>query len=108
MRTLHAQREGVLVVWRKQPGESVDPSDVICEIESDKGLFEQSVGRTLRGTMGEHLVSEGQPVRVNDPLCTFAEPGEQSAVHTAKPRKRRRFARVDDGEDEAQPAPSEE
>ena len=47
-------REGQLVSWTKQPGDSIQKGDVVAEIESDKATVE--VEAYTSGTLLEHLV----------------------------------------------------
>ncbi len=52
--------DGILSVWRKQPGEAVREGDVLAEIETDKVVFE--VPAPVDGVMAEQLVAVGGTV----------------------------------------------
>ena len=74
--------EGAIAAWRKQPGDSISPGDVLVEIETDKALMEQEAYDA--GVLVEILVAEGENVAIGTPI-----------------------ARLDDGSDEvAPPAPA--
>src|SRR3989344_2436840 len=49
--------DGILSVWRKQPGEAVREGEVLAEIETDKVVFE--VPAPADGVMAEQLVGAG-------------------------------------------------
>ncbi|WP_046214963.1 dihydrolipoamide acetyltransferase family protein [Paenibacillus wulumuqiensis] len=53
--------------WLKQPGESVDQYEPICEVITDKVNAE--IPSVLEGIMGEHLAAEGQEVAVGEVIC---------------------------------------
>ena len=68
-------REGQLVSWTKQPGDSIQKGDVVAEIESDKATVE--VEAYTSGTLLEHLVKEGDWVPIGAPIAVIGEPGEE-------------------------------
>jgi Pyruvate/2-oxoglutarate dehydrogenase complex, dihydrolipoamide acyltransferase (E2) component, and related enzymes len=72
--------EGNLAKWHKQPGDNVEPGDVIAEIETDKATME--VEAVDEGILGKILVEEGtQGVKVNELIAVLLEEGEdESAV----------------------------
>ena len=70
--------EGAIAAWRKQPGDSISPGDVLVEIETDKALMEQEAYDA--GVLVEILVAEGENVAIGTPI-----------------------ARLDDGRDEVAP-----
>ncbi|GGM53878.1 dihydrolipoamide acetyltransferase family protein [Microbacterium saperdae] len=72
--------EGAIAAWRKKPGDSVSPGDVLVEIETDKALMEQEAYDA--GVLVEILVAEGENVAIGTPI-----------------------ARLDDGRDEVAPSP---
>ena len=67
-------REGTVVRWYKQEGESVDRGEVIADIETDKATveFEAYTG----GILHRRVAQEGIPVAVGDAIAVIAEPGE--------------------------------
>jgi pyruvate dehydrogenase E1 component beta subunit len=69
--------EGKLAKWLKKEGDSVQPGDVIAEIETDKAMME--VEAVDEGVIGKILVSEGtEGVAVNTPIATL-NGGEETA-----------------------------
>jgi pyruvate dehydrogenase E2 component (dihydrolipoamide acetyltransferase) len=74
--------EGTVVAWRKQPGERVEPGEIIVEVETDKATVE--VESFLAGVVEGLLVEEGTKVPVGTPLATVRLDGE-SAGTTREP-----------------------
>ncbi len=69
--------EGTLAKWIKQEGDSVNPGDVIAEIETDKATME--VEAVEEGTIGKILIEEGtENVAVNTPIAVLLEDGESA------------------------------
>jgi 2-oxoisovalerate dehydrogenase E2 component (dihydrolipoyl transacylase) len=84
--------EGPILKWLKQPGETVELDDSLCEIETEKVTAE--LPSPYEGTMGEILVPEGETVNVGMPLCEIAEatggqpsPSGNGAVHAPKSKE---------------------
>jgi pyruvate dehydrogenase E2 component (dihydrolipoamide acetyltransferase) len=67
--------EGTLVRWVKAVGDEVKRGDVLAEIETDKATVE--VESSYDGTMLKHLVEEGTPVPVGDPIAFVGQEGEE-------------------------------
>lgn len=69
--------EGKLAKWTKSEGDSVQPGDVIAEIETDKATME--VEAVDEGKIGKILISAGTPnVAVNTPIAVLLEDGESA------------------------------
>ncbi len=67
--------EGNLAKWLVKEGDTVEPGDVIAEIETDKATME--VEAVDEGTVGKILVDEGtEGVAVNAPIAVLLEEGE--------------------------------
>jgi len=67
--------EGKLAKWTKNEGDSVQPGDVIAEIETDKATME--VEAVEEGTIGKILIAGGtENVAVNTPIAVLLEDGE--------------------------------
>ena len=67
--------EGTLAKWVKQVGDTVEPGDVIAEIETDKATME--VEAVDEGKIGKILIEEGtEGVAVNTPIAVLLEEGE--------------------------------
>ena len=67
-------REGQLVKWVKQVGDTVKTGEIIAEIESDKATVE--VEAFVSGTILSLLVNEGDWVPIGAPIAVVGEPGE--------------------------------
>lgn len=67
-------REGTVVRWYKQEGETVDRGEVIADIETDKATveFEAYTG----GVLGRIVAQEGIAVPVGNLIAIITEPGE--------------------------------
>ena len=67
-------REGTVIRWRKQEGETVSRGEVIAEIETDKATVEMEAYST--GILGKIVVEEGKAVPVGELIAVITEPGE--------------------------------
>lgn len=73
--------EGTLARWHVRPGDSVEPGQVIAEIETDKSVLELEA--LEGGEIGELMVEEGaEGVAVDCVIATLLEPG---AVSSSEP-----------------------
>ncbi len=70
--------------WLKQPGEAVAADEAVVELETDKVSVEVSAPEA--GTLGAHLVGEGDEVEVGSVLATVEAGG--GAAAPAKPAAR--------------------
>ena len=75
--------EGTILQWLKQPGDSVALDDSLCEIETEKVTAE--LPSPFAGTMGTHLVAEGETVGIGTPLCEVTEPGSTPDLQESRP-----------------------
>lgn len=66
--------EGTLVRWVISEGESVDKGAILAEIETDKATVE--VESSYEGVVLRHLIEEGTPVPVGDPIALVGDEGE--------------------------------
>lgn len=64
----------VLVSWRVREGERVSASDVLCEVETDKAVFE--VASPADGVVLKLLAAEGDDVPVLAAIAAIGEAGE--------------------------------
>jgi len=84
--------EGNLTKWLVKVGDTIEPGQVIAEIETDKATME--VEAVDEGTVTELLVAEGaQGVKVNTPIAVLSGEGEapapkQDAKKPAQPEMR--------------------
>lgn len=70
--------EGTLVRWVIGEGESVEKGAVLAEIETDKATVE--VESNYDGVVVHHIVDEGTPVPVGDPIAVIGAPDEEVDV----------------------------
>jgi pyruvate dehydrogenase E2 component (dihydrolipoamide acetyltransferase) len=77
--------EGTLSAWHKAVGETVQPGDVLFEIETDKTSME--IPATSAGTLTEIRVPKGQVVAVGTVIAVLSElaPGSVTARPTLAP-----------------------
>jgi pyruvate dehydrogenase E2 component (dihydrolipoamide acetyltransferase) len=77
--------EGNLAKWHVKVGDTIEPGQVIAEIETDKATME--VEAVDEGVIAEILVPEGsQGVKVNTPIAVLKGEGEE-AKPTPKPQQ---------------------
>lgn len=70
--------EGTLARWHVRPGDSVEPGQVIADIETDKSVLELEA--LEEGEIGELMVEEGaEGVAVDCVIATLLEPGAASS-----------------------------
>ena len=76
-------REGTVVRWYKQEGETVNRGEVIADIETDKATveFEAYTG----GVLGRIVAAEGVAVPVGNLIAIITEPGEAVPEPTVAP-----------------------
>ncbi|MDE0005386.1 MAG: dihydrolipoamide acetyltransferase family protein, partial [Rhodospirillaceae bacterium] len=80
--------EGTLARWHVRPGDSVEPGQVIAEIETDKSVLELEA--LEGGEIGELMVEEGaEGVSVDCVIATLLEPGGRRVRVPASPAARR-------------------
>lgn len=70
-----AMKEGLVLTWLKQAGESVQQGESIVEIESEKATNEAEA--PITGTLRRIEVNEGDSVPVGTPLAVITAPGEE-------------------------------
>lgn len=67
--------EGTIVKWHKKEGDSIQPGDMICEVQTDKAI----VGMELEeeGILAKILISEDtKNVQIGEIIALFVEEGE--------------------------------
>ena len=70
--------EGTLARWIKSEGDSVEPGDIIAEVETDKATME--IEAVDEGVLGHILVAEGaEGVAINTPIAVLVGEGEDAA-----------------------------
>ncbi len=81
-----AQETGIIVAWKKQPGDVVKAGDVVMEIETDKSTVEIEAGHD--GYLAKVLAETGVPVPVGQVVAiisTDAADIDKSAPKTSAP-----------------------
>jgi pyruvate dehydrogenase E2 component (dihydrolipoamide acetyltransferase) len=64
----------IIVSWKKQPGDSVEKGEPLCEIETDKAMME--VESPASGTLLDVFFQEGDDVPVMTHIAVIGEAGE--------------------------------
>lgn len=78
--------EGTIARWLKKEGDSVEPGDVIAEIETDKATMEFEAADA--GVLAKILVPEGtEGVKVGEPIAILLEEGEDANAGATAPVK---------------------
>lgn len=75
--------EATIGEWLKQPGDPVAADEPIVSLETDKVAVE--VPAPVAGTMGEHIVAEGETVQVDAVIASIEEGNGKAASNKAKP-----------------------
>ncbi len=68
---------GTLVKWLKKEGDSVNPGDIIAEVETDKAT--QELEAFEPGTVAKIMVGEGSQIPIGGVIVVLAGPGENVA-----------------------------
>lgn len=76
--------EGVLVRWVKKEGDSVEPGDLVAEVETDKANMDFNLED--EGVLLKLLVAEGDTVKLGAPVAILGEAGEDIAALEAQAR----------------------
>src|SRR6266508_3954530 len=77
---------GRLIAWMKKPGDRIERSEIIAEIDTDKGLIEVECFAT--GVVEKLLISPGDKVPVGTTLAIIREEGmeaREAKLHKEKP-----------------------
>lgn len=81
-----AQDSGVIVEWRKGPGEAVTAGDILFEVETDKSTIE--VEAMHDGYLGALLAEVGDEVPVGDVIAVLTEEKPAEPVRSSRSGKR--------------------
>jgi pyruvate dehydrogenase E2 component (dihydrolipoamide acetyltransferase) len=68
----------VLVAWRTAEGAKLSAAEILCDVETDKAVFEVPAG--FDGTVLKLLAAEGDDVPVLAPIAVIGEAGEDWAA----------------------------
>lgn len=64
----------LIIEWKKKEGDRVEKDEIICEVETNKAIFE--IIAPEKGTLLKILFKEGEDVPVYTPIAIIGEPGE--------------------------------
>ncbi|MDX2301798.1 MAG: pyruvate dehydrogenase complex dihydrolipoamide acetyltransferase [Microscillaceae bacterium] len=67
--------EGTIAEWHKKIGDSVEPGELLVEIETDKATMEREAYDEEKGTLLYVAAQKGETIQVDDILCIIGEPG---------------------------------
>jgi len=67
----------IIVEWKKKEGDRVEKDEIICQVETNKAIFE--IIAPEKGTLLKILFKEGEDVPVYTPIAIIGEPGESMA-----------------------------
>jgi len=74
--------EATVATWFKQPGDSINIDEMLCELETDKVTVE--VPSPVAGIMGEIIAQEGTVVSMDALLTTIGEGTTKKSTDKAK------------------------
>lgn len=88
-----AQETGLILAWRKSPGDAVKAGDVLMEVETDKAAME--VEAQADGFLAEVRAGEGAEVPVGEVIAVISDsaddvkaaPSKQEASQTEEPKQ---------------------
>lgn len=60
-------KNGVIVSWNKQPGDTVEKGDILFEVETDKVVSE--VESLEKGTLNKIHFEEGDSIKVDETVA---------------------------------------
>lgn len=104
-----AQDTGLLIGWRKAPGEAVGADDVLFEVETDKSAVEVNAG--FDGFVAALLAEAGQEVPVGQTIAVISAEKPESPVQRSAASGKAKSpepppAAAKETEEPASPAPS--
>lgn len=78
-----AQDTGIIVAWKKRPGDAVKASDILMEVETDKSTVEVEAG--YDGYLASVMAETGVPIPVGQVVAVISGDQADVSVATAKP-----------------------
>jgi len=78
--------EGLIVKWIKKAGDSIEPGDIIAEVETDKAVMEMEAFDS--GTILAIVAEEGKRVKVGLPIAVIGKTGEDGSALAAEAKKK--------------------
>jgi pyruvate dehydrogenase E2 component (dihydrolipoamide acetyltransferase) len=61
--------------WKKKEGDRVEKGEMICEVETNKAVFE--IDAPVSGVLLKIIHQEGEEIPVMEPIAIIGEPGEE-------------------------------
>src|SRR5437588_9618319 len=83
-----AQDTGVVVSWKKQPGDEVIKGEPLLEVETDKAIVDVEAPAT--GTLASISAEAGAEVPIGTTIAVILAPGEKSSLSPSAERARER------------------
>ncbi len=78
--------EGLIVKWIKKVGDSIEPGDIIAEVETDKAVMEMEAFDS--GTILAIVAEEGKRVKVGLPIAVIGKTSEDGSALAAEAKKK--------------------
>jgi pyruvate dehydrogenase E2 component (dihydrolipoamide acetyltransferase) len=85
--------EGTIVGWLKKEGENVKQGEVICEVETEKAVFE--VQAPADGILVRILAQDGDRVPIFSVIGIIADPGEKVDIERVLAEQKREDREID-------------
>ncbi|MBD1549718.1 biotin/lipoyl-containing protein [Roseibium aggregatum] len=97
-----AQETGLILAWRKSPGDAVKAGDVLMEVETDKAAME--VEAQADGFLSEVRAEEGAEVPVGEVIAVISDSADDVKAAPSK----QEASQKEESKPEAPPAPKAE
>jgi pyruvate dehydrogenase E2 component (dihydrolipoamide acetyltransferase)/2-oxoglutarate dehydrogenase E2 component (dihydrolipoamide succinyltransferase) len=78
-----AQDTGIIVAWKKKPGDAVKASDILMEVETDKSTVEVEAGHD--GYLASVMADTGVPIPVGQVVAVISRDKADIGTTTTKP-----------------------
>ncbi|MBE7412185.1 MAG: 2-oxo acid dehydrogenase subunit E2 [Leptospiraceae bacterium] len=78
--------EGLMVKWIKKIGDSIEPGDILAEVETDKAVMELEAFDS--GTILSIIAEEGKKVKVGLPIAIIGKSGEDVSALIQEAKKK--------------------
>jgi pyruvate dehydrogenase E2 component (dihydrolipoamide acetyltransferase)/2-oxoglutarate dehydrogenase E2 component (dihydrolipoamide succinyltransferase) len=99
-----AQDTGIIVAWKKKPGDAVRATDVLMEVETDKSTVEVEAGHD--GYLASVMAETGVPIPVGQVVAVISGDKADVGVAAAKPVAPSATVTQDNAPAPAKPAPA--
>jgi len=99
-----AQDTGIIVAWKKKPGDEVKAGDILMEVETDKSTVEVEAGHD--GYLASVMAETGVPIPVGQVVAVISGDKADVGVAPAKPAAPPATVTQDNAPAPAKPAPA--